>query len=382
MNMKSRLVRRARPCVAASLVLAALAVAPHHAQADVFSPIPSPPVVVITASPRTIEPNYPESTTVYTVSATVSTNATLAALNTVSMCWYRSGGDATCSTLNPANAFQMVWTEANATSNGTGGFAVSVGTFGVGFDYRTNRYANAGSQTETTTNTASYSSGAQSMTIEFSFKVSSAMEAGSDWFVKVTAVYDENLCNNAPCTGVTEANRTGSAFESTRAVSYWGALTTTQERMGFGVVAENGTSELRTANSFDYVANATSDYSMVGTDFFYDLNDTSSPPTTTNGNPVDTLTLVAGGGLEAAGLSSKQVRLECKATTPAPAPASTDFVEVDKDGERLGVTISATGESPVTTGAIDCKLSYGGGATNALSIYSSAVTLSILQKVS
>jgi len=394
------MVRRLRIIcgVAAALPLVVMwaVIAPQRVQADVFSPIPSPPVVNITVAPAEIQPQYPdslgvgESGGVYTLTATIATNATLAALNTVQMCWYRSGegADDSCATLNPQNAFQMVWTEATAAAAsgvnvGKAGFVVSTTD-----EFASNRYSNVGSQVETTADTASYNKDAQSMTIKFSFRVSSAMLAGSDWAVKVTAVYDDNLCNNEVCPGTTVADTTGSDSESDINVLYWGALTTSRERMGFGVVGENSTSEIRTANSFAFVANAESDYSMIGTDFYYDVNDESAP-VTSGENAVDTLTLVAGEGVEAAGLTSKQVRLECKATNPAgPPPPESEleperfgFVKVDKDGERLGITIPATGETPVDTGAIDCKLSYGGGASEALKIYSSVVTLSILQKL-
>ena len=372
--------------VTASALLVAVPVGVH---ADQFTPIPSPPVVVVQSAPggsvtvgsstttlANIQPKYPDSgedvagSGVFTVTATVSTNATLAALASVSMCWYKDdvGADDDCVVLNPANAFEMVWTESDELSTGKSGFEVSTAT---GFD--PNNYVNDGSQVETTTGTASYDDDAQSMTVKFSFRASNAMRAGDDWAVRVTAIYDENLCGGSPCDGLTEVERTGTDTATGLDVNYWGVVTTAQERMGFGVIAENGTSDVRSMTSFEYVANATSDYSLAGTDFRYDPNDTAAPD-----EEADSLELIAGSDTGVTGLTDKQVRLACRAVDPVPFPAP-DFVNVSTSGVTLGAEVTATGEAPVTSGEIECTLSYSSGAVNALQIYSSVVTLSILQ---
>lgn len=367
---------------AVTLVCASLmSVAPRPAQADVFKPIPSPPVIDNIVAPGSsvanqIQPKYPDSggspvsDGVFEVSATVSTNATLDALKSVTMCWYKaSEGDTDCETLDPQYAFQMVWTESSATSGGTAGFSVSDSVA-----FSSNNYENDGSQVETTTDTSAYDETAQSMKIRFKFRVSNAMRAGSDWVMKLTALYDTELCAGSACPGVTATDLyTTSTPLTGRYVAYWGEITTSQPRIGFGVITEGGTSEVRTVNSFEYVANATSDYGMTGTDFYYDPNDEAAPSTSIPSAGADRLSLVkvASGYLPTNG----QVVLECKAINPA----GSDFVQIDVDGETLDASLDPTSELPEDTGEIDCKLTYGGGAAFALKIYSSVVTISILQ---
>ena len=301
---------------------------------------------------------------VYTVAATVTTNATLAALETVTMCWYRAaivGADTNCAVLDPEESFAMRWTEATAAASpagGTAGFEVLAGA--SPFDL--NAYRNDGSRTETTSGVGSYASTNNTMTIKFSFRVSNAMLASDNWVVKVTAVYEDELCGGDSC-GWDLDDRDDTDTWEDRHVAYWGEMTTAWEPLGFGVVAEGGTSPEVSATGFEFVANADSDYSLTGTDF-------ESEGTATT----DTLELVTGVP------SGKQVRFDCKASDHAGA----DFEAVGKTAVALGANITPTSETINDDETIVCKLSYGGNdsgrALYALRIYSATVALAIGQK--
>jgi len=373
-------IRSIRILIGIALVASGLIAAPNVVQADGFIPVPDRPVVVVNEAPgessaAAIQPKYPDSGGaptsggIYSVTATVTTNATLAAFSTITMCWYKAsaGTDTQCtSTPNPQNAFQMVWTEATAaaTPNGITGFAVT----------GSNAYVNSDSQTPAT-GTAAYTDTAHSMTIKFSFRVSNAMLAGSDWAVKVTAVYDDTICNNPatveaePCPeSYTAADRTGSDEVTGRHVAYWGEMRAQRESLAYGVIVPLATSSPQTASAFNFVTNAPSDFTMAATDFSYD-------PDGGGATPPDVVALTTG----SPGL--KRARLECRAAD-GQTNSETSFLPLEVADISLGATIVPTGETVNTEGTIICTLQFGSGAGFALKEYSNIVTLSIVQSPS
>lgn len=323
---------------AAGIVLGGtLAFAPSMVSADSLTPLPGAPSVDITSVPASIQPQftYVGGDGSYSVGVTVATNATLSVLETVKMCWYKGTaiGESPwtgCPIVGPEDGFEMVWTEA------ADAFTVSAGT----------KYAEDGSSI---VGDNGYDDSAQTMDMMFTFKVSNAMLAGSDWNVRVTATYD--AAGSYP-------DASGFDEESGKTVEYWGQITTEREAAEFGFVAEGGTA-FDTVSAGAWVANAPSDFTLRGTDF-------------TNGSvPADTLILRSAAGAPGTG----EVALDCEVDDDA-----AESVRIPKIIDvRAGADVGPSGEAPVTTTMMFCTLTYGGGAAKALTEYSNTVTIGIVE---
>jgi len=350
-----------RSFIAVAVFASPLAVVPQVASADTFTPLPGPPSVAITASPTAaslgesagIQPADPASTVVYNVTARVTTNATLAALDTVTMCFYKGTeitDDAFCPT-DPKNGVLLTWTESEAGNvfdkAGTNQYALGTGdnvsTAKVGAEY-----------------TDPYSRAAQSVELKFNFKVSSAALAGTDWNVLVTAAYDSTFYVNWP--GYQDAE--GSAKVTSGITVKYYANVSGRTAAGFESVAEGGTSFVDNISAGTYKANAESDFSLTGTDF------------TSSG---DTLALGSGSAGSEAGKDvvrsdGKKVALDC-------ALGASLAVRLVKDtAVPMGGTLATTDEDGDDQQEMSCTLRYGSGAATALTQYSNTVTISINPK--
>jgi len=290
--------------------------------------------IALTQSP-VIQPAYPRSTDIYTVSAQISVTSpvTLEALKDVTMCWVKTdeiaAGKASsdCSTLDPRYNFKMTWSEANAASAtgddvGIAGFAVVRDeTFGK------TKYRNARSQVETTEGVASYDNSVQSMKIKFNFRVSSAMTAGEQkWSVSLTAAYD----TDASPTVVTAENLS---------VGYFSSISIDKELVDFGAVAPGATKPSQQLKLGAYRANSESELVLRGTDYVCAENACSSA-----------LLLVNNPESNAVGT----VVLECRPKDGSPITLTTSNTPI--------LVIPATGELEEELTSFSCTLSYGGGA--------------------
>lgn len=296
--------------------------------------------------PPTISPAGPADPrvdTVYEVSAQISVTepVVLSALQGVSMCWWKADdvgvdkASTDCSTLDPRYNFKMMWTESAATNDGSGGFAVATSA-----DFPTNQYQNVGSQVEVMEGVASYDPNAHSMTINFKFRVSSAMAQGDQWSVSVTATYDEI---GAPVTTTTTSDLS---------VGHWSEIFTQKQSVDFGPVGPLGEKASPELNLGKYRANGTSRLTLQGSDYSCVGDGCTTSLTLATTTP-----------------SGGSVWLKC---TP-------------KDGAEINVTTGAsqfllldpTGEEDATLPTFTCSLTYGGGASRALATYSGPISMNI-----
>jgi len=362
-----------RKFIAVAVFASPLAVVPQVASADTFTPLPGPPSVAITASPTVasldpatgIQPADPSSTVVYNVTARVTTNATLAALDTVTMCFYKGTeitDDASCPT-DPKNGVLLTWTESEAgdvfAKAGTNQYAL-----GTGGNVSTAKVLGANPGVYD----ATYDPTQKSVELKFNFKVSSAALAGTDWNVLVTAAYDSTFYVNWP--GYQDAE--GSAAVTSGITVKYYANVSGRTAAGFGSVAEGGTSFVDNISAGTYKANAESDFSLTGTDF------------TSSG---DTLALGSGiagseAGKDVARDDGKIVALDCAlvANPVLNAIRLSPLVDGLPVPVLMGGTLATTGEDGDDTQKMSCTLRYGSGAATALAEYSNTVTISINPK--
>jgi len=373
--------KRFRWIAAAAIVGGVVASSPNSpVQADTFYPLPAAPIVTNVSFPTGGTAIAPGGDTIYTVRATVAVDAQVKDLSTVTMCLYKDGTAGTFDTVQSAiatgtdactgagntaaNSFLVTWTALNqqfAISSTTNGLASwQLGTGGDVSTFKTK--ANIGDASF-----GEYTGTHQALQIEFKFKVSHAMLAGTDWKVKTTATYPDSLCQTLlpqdpekKCSDYDASIQlSGSDTEPIGTVAYYSVVTTSaadSQRLKYGFLLPGGTSLVKESTAISYIANTISTMTVVGTDF--------------TATPTDKLTLVT-----TVPTTNKEVRIECRDGRTG-TDSSTFYAVPKETTASLVVQRDVTDES-ADTGVLQCKLTYGGGAKTALVEYSNTVTVGL-----
>jgi len=301
------------------------------AQADDFTPqnLPSVPTSLIRTYPLTaMQPAYPRSTSVYQVSADVANADGFDKVTRVKMCWYITGATDHCDASDPRSGFVMTWDPANS-------FVVE-GT--------SNNYQNASSDFTDVDATTKI--------INFKFKISDAMLAGTDWNLEVT-VYNNDI-NGDP----------QSQYDTKSAsVGYYSYFATSRVPYDYGDVLENprGTSydayqAARSVGSF--LANGNSSITAQVTDFTHSTNSVVD----------DTLTLDV-------------AYTHKKGTVEMVIGNNNNIVrrmEANKPQTIYENQLAAgTGETPDNTFVQDALIKYYGGAKFPHTTYTSTLTIGV-----
>lgn len=322
---------------AALLATFLIASSTSGAFADTFSPQNDPPTIAGLVVPNALAPAHPRSISTYTVSATVGSQATVANIKYVDICWYNKDSgtaDSFCAnaSTDPINEFHMRWTENGDLQTG-GPFSVT----------GNNNYANSGSSAE-------YGDGTGlTMDIHFKFKVSEAMHFGSNWSLHVWVTDDQDQTSQ-------EDNAFNEWFVDGLSVTYFGQVSTARSAHSFGELRTGEYQLAENISSGTYRANGNSHLTIEATDFTY-LTQTLSlqnyPP------------------------STGFVSLRCN-------PG-----QIFNDGGSINVLgiadiydysnfAAGTGEGVGTPVEHSCRLDFGGGAQVANVAYSNTVTLAII----
>lgn len=254
--------RKRFSALAAFAAVAAVISLTPSASADSFVPLPDPPTQEVLSAPSTMQPAYPNSTSVYTVAVAVGSQGTVANIDYIEMCWWKtSSGLSECTydstnSLDPRTQFKMTWYNYDAREGADPAYADEWFSIAESYDgggyFWTNHYENANS-------TSGYGDGTDSsMNIVFKFRVSNAMLAGNDWNVRVTA-YDLNG-SSTPQT------------HSNISVNYFGAVTQDRSSQDFGNLgSSNNNWIVEEIEDGDFVANGPSDLTYKATSFTYEV---------------------------------------------------------------------------------------------------------------
>jgi uncharacterized repeat protein (TIGR02543 family) len=283
--------------------------------------------LTISAFPATLTPAFPRSIDVYTVTVSIGTPSGPDQLDRVEMCWYKSnaskaadaGVSAVCAdaSTKPQTEFRVVWDQSRDEFEKNG----------------VNNYALGDSQSTL---------GDVTVTLDFKFQISNAMRAGN-WTLVVTA-YDD-------------AGFTITASESANVASFV-SIASSRAPQSFGVLARNGGSVLNNFEVGRFTNNVNSVFTISASAF------------TCVG--CNTLALAAAGSAPVAG----QVALECAIGATLPGNPT----RITGTTQDLGDDLPETGEQRNGSKRMSCQLIYGGGASRALTEYSSTVVFGIRNK--
>jgi hypothetical protein len=341
-----------------------LAVAPTVVNAESFTPQPSAPVVNITSvtsvdapggpsdgfNAGTIRPQDPRSADIGRVVVTVTTNATVAILGTVELCFYK--GDNLLAMDNcptaPLNGLKITWTESTQT------FATPT-VDGSSSRVETSSAADTGG--------VEYNGAAKSVTLTFDFTLSMAASTGT-WKALAVATYD------APVGGGTYPNPKGSDRNTTGlTVAYFGLFSTNVQSTSYGVLDEGDFEKKTGLTVGKYNANEESDYTITATDF---------------SDGADIIALLTTGAFDNAVAkgAGKVAALDCalEANVGFPSYVEGSSLRLTKLPVAFTATLPPTPEAGESRATMECTLRYGSGAVNALNVYSNTITVAIKQK--
>ena len=292
-----------------------------------MTPGQEPPTITVDSATSQIQPSEvsPTTTGAVSVQVTVGDSAGLGEVNAVSMCIYEG-------TLAPASAddcatasttqFEMTWTPG-------GGFVAATNSFGYG-----NNASSASSS----------SSSDLSSTLHFNFTASPVMNQGSDWHVVAWVIDNAEVANTESAT-----------YASPVSVDYLGWIQTPSEEgassSDFGSIAAGGSSGDVTTPIADFLSNAPSDFTLQATG---NLTDGQG----------DTIALVSDSPMD----GQAQAQLVCGDSPSGVTTGDSSTVST--------VTPSFESDSPMEE-QVTCTMTYGGGATRALTSYSTTLTVGL-----
>jgi hypothetical protein len=245
------------------------------------------------------------------------------------MCWYQTGASSFCSNAqnDPKQQFLITWTRATSLFQVIG----------------TNLYRDSGSSTRYANVTD------LELDINFNFKVSQAMLAGSDWNVSIQATDVE---------GQSSTIGSGSKLSGIT-VGYFATEIVDLAPVGFGTVKNQDSATSNPAPSGAFIANGATNVYISATDFVYEAD--SIALDAVNANPV-----------------AGKVSMLC---SPGDIFSEGSAILVSNTPELMFTSAFAggTGESSREAPNHICQLRFGGGAVRRNVTFTNTVSISSQQ---
>ena len=355
--------------LAAALAASLFAALMPSANADTFYPEADAPTQEVLAFPKALQPAYPSSTSIYTVTVAVGSQGGVNNLDYVEMCWFKdtnSVGDSTGLTAencgqddingwhDPRTQFSMRWSnwhywEGIPAEFADEWFSVAQSSENAGWwgqYFWTNNYVNDGS-------TSGFGDGTgNALNIAFRFRISDGMLQGNDWNVVVRAA-DVNG-NMTPQVG------------SNISVAYFGSVIWQRDSVWYGNLSADSSSLNEELYEGDFIANDASYITYQATPFYYNT-----------GSGVEEIPLATGPVANAPGAG--QAAFDCNA----------DWWWNEGSATRLSTVPQQVRSDQLTYGTGEwadnynmyhsCRIWYGGGAPVASQTYQNTFTAGIGQ---
>ncbi len=238
------------------------------ARADTFEPTNATPQVTLADQSATMTPDDYTDNGAYEIDATVSDSDTLADLNSVTLCIYEKGQNATGSCLDGAldarHTARITWTRTAPTNNfeitarSGGGTDNTFWALGTGGDSApaalSNTFNGQGGAQDSWYNISNYVESATSMQMKFFFRPSEVAKESVNWAVKVTA--DDGIAQDSASdeTGYTMAHH--ARVQTQRSPVSWGSVTTggsatpgSAQDVSSGTLVTNGGTDVQMSTS-------------------------------------------------------------------------------------------------------------------------------------
>ena len=325
-----------------TLVVVSVIASSRSVEADTITPSPDPPSIApFTLTEATnpsspisaVTPAYPRSTDTYTLSVPVDSAGGVPSLASVEMCWWlESAADCDSSTPDPETTFEMTWELSGTPGNYTETFTVT--------DDAAVAHQDAGSTTD-------FAPGNFRLTVDFTFKISSAMRHASSWNIRVTAI--------------DSAGQSSELTEGNYRVHYFASINTGRSSQTWGLVTMGRNITRDGIPTGEYTANSESRLTLAASDF-------------TNG--ATTLPLVASP-------AARELQMRCSLTDTYSQSNALTLVGGGGPNQfgvqNHDVTVDLTPEIPQVLPQHSCRLSYPAGrATEPNDAYSNTITVGIV----
>ena len=209
-------------------------------------------------------------------------------------------------------------------------------------------------------------------TVTFTFDLSHAANNSDIWYLRAVAITQPPKIGGEalPSAQWAQAVRGFGSGGGAGEVLYYGGITSTRTSQDFGPLAVDTPETKSSITTGDYLANDTSDITLVGTAFTYDDANTADDPDDSIGLSTDGNTANTAG--------SAEVSLSCEETTDNSNPALQVTTSI---GSLLSnVTPSSDNADPedaTTADTHSCTLEYGGGAKFGSQTYTNTMTVGI-----
>lgn len=344
MTFKNLLAAQFSPFAALALLLPFIVV-PQPAEADQFDTLAGPPTlspIALTENDgdifTSIQPANSNSTDRYNLSVSAGLPGGHDTLGGVTMCWYlldfEDCNDASTIEDQPEIVFKATQSVTRS------GAEITSETFRV---VGTNNYDVNVDGFESSSSVLREETDSVNVDIIFTFKVSNAMRASSNW--KVYVEVEDN------------GGQTAAVVRDGIKIEYFAAMTLDREGVNFGGVAKGETSTVNNIDTGEYTANAQSQFFINASDF-----------SAGTGRDLPILETVGG-------LGPNQVQLMCDRASNF---NSTNAQLVTKSQSTFGDPIAPSSEEPEDAADHSCSVRFGQGqANNPNLIYTNTFTLAI-----
>ena len=341
------------------------------ANADSFDPQADPPTQEVLAFPKALQPAYPNSTSIYTVTVAVGSQGGVDLLDHIEMCWFKdTNANGSSTGLNvdncgspdsngwkdPRTQFSMRWTNWHAlegapVDTADQWFSVDESYDPSGFlgaGYWTNYYEHDGS-------TSGFGDGTgYTMDIAFRFRISVGMLQGNDWNIVVRAV-DRN-------------DQMTPQLGSNISVAYFGSVQSQRPSEFYGDFSAGDSNYIQSLSEGSLLANAASYITYEATPFTYQPL----------GGNLEQVPLATGTPNTAPGAG--QAAFDCTAADGGWNPDMATRLSTVPQQVRANVLVDGTGEWDGNHGLYHaCRIWYGGSAPVANQYYTNTFIAGIGQ---